>query len=117
MLFGLLGAPFVVSLAFTGSLFGFILALAGVMAFGNVAAPAYQAWQMELVPCSRRTVTAGLINTITGVGMFFGPFLSIWLYESQPSIAIAFVVAAIPWVLQLPLILKMKETKTCTLRS
>ena len=112
MLFSLLGAPFVVALAYTGSLSEYILATAGSMVFGNIAAPAYQAWQMELVPCSKRAVASGLINTLSGVGMFCGPFVSVWLYQSQPSIAIAFVVAAIPWVLQIPPILKLKETKS-----
>ena len=115
MLFSLLGAPFVVALAYTGSLFEYILATAGSMVFGNIAAPAYQAWQMELVPCSKRAVASGLINTISGIGMFCGPFVSVWLYQSQPSIAIAFVVAAIPWVLQIPPILKLKETKTTSM--
>jgi MFS family permease len=115
MLFSLLGAPFVVALAYTGSLSEYILATAGSMVFGNIAAPAYQAWQMELVPCSKRAVASGLINTLSGVGMFCGPFVSVWLYQSQPSIAIAFVVAAIPWVLQIPPILKLKETKTTSM--
>jgi len=115
MLFSLLGAPFVVALAYTGSLSEYILATAGSMVFGNIAAPAYQAWQMELVPCSKRAVASGLINTISGIGMFCGPFVSVWLYQSQPSIAIAFVVAAIPWVLQIPPILKLKETKTTSM--
>lgn len=115
MLFSLLGAPFVVALAYTGSLSEYILATAGSMVFGNIAAPAYQAWQMELVPCSKRAVASGLINTLSGIGMFCGPFVSVWLYQSQPSIAIAFVVAAIPWVLQIPPILKLKETKTTSM--
>jgi DHA1 family multidrug resistance protein-like MFS transporter len=117
MLFSLLGAPFVVALAFTGSLSEFILATAGLVAFGNIAAPAYQAWQMELVRASKRAVAAGLINTLTGIGMFFGPFISIWLYQSQPIIAIAFVAAALPWVLQIPLILKLRETKALDMTS
>lgn len=112
MLFSTLGAPFVVALAYTSSLLEFILASAGLVAFGNIAAPAYSAWQMELVACSKRAIASGLINAITGIGMFFGPFISIWLYQSQPTVAVAFVVASIPWFLQVPFILKLKETKT-----
>jgi DHA1 family multidrug resistance protein-like MFS transporter len=115
MLFSLLGAPFVVALAYTGSLFEYILATAGSMVFGNIAAPAYQAWQMELVPRAKRAVASGLINTLSGIGMFCGPFVSVWLYQSQPSAAFAFVVAAIPWILQIPPILKLKETKTTSM--
>jgi MFS family permease len=111
MLFSLLGAPFVVALAFTNSLFGFILVTAGLVAFGNIGAPAYSAWLMELVSCSRRAAAQGLINAITGVGMFFAPFISVWLYLSQPNVAVAFAWAAVPWVLQIPPILMLKETK------
>jgi len=112
MLFSLLGAPFVVALAYTNSLLAFILVSAGLVAFGNISAPAYSAWQMELVSCSRRAAASGLINAVTGVGMFFGPFISVWLYQSQPNVAISFVASAIPWVLMIPPILKLKETKT-----
>lgn len=117
MLFSLLGTPFVIALAYTHSLSEFILAAAGMTAFGNIAAPAYQAWQMELVPRSKRALASGLINAVTGVGMFLGPFISIWLYQSQPSITIAFIAAALPWVLQIPPILKLKETKITRVQS
>jgi DHA1 family multidrug resistance protein-like MFS transporter len=112
LLFSELGVPFVVALAFTASSSSFILVSAGLTAFGNIAAPAYSAWQMELVPCCKRAMTSGIINAITGIGMFFGPFISVWLYQSQPIVAVAFVIAALPWILQIPPILKLKETKT-----
>lgn len=112
MLFSLLGTPFVIALAFTNSLLAFILVSAGLVAFGNISAPAYSAWQMELVSCSKRAAASGLINAITGVGMFFSPFISVWLYQSQLSVAIAFIASAVPWVLMIPPILKLKETKT-----
>ena len=54
LLASLLGAPFVVGLAFTGSLFQFILVSVGLFAFGNLGSPAYQAWLMELVHDARR---------------------------------------------------------------
>jgi MFS family permease len=111
ILFSVLGAPFVVALAFTNSLFAFILVTAGLVAFGNIAAPAYSAWQMELVSCSRRAAASGLINAITGIGMFFAPFISVWLYLSQPNVVAAFAWAAVPWILQVPPILILKETK------
>ncbi|HVO85989.1 MAG TPA: MFS transporter [Candidatus Eisenbacteria bacterium] len=114
MLFSQLGAPFVVALAFTRSIFEFTLVYAGMNGLGNISGPAYSAWQMELVPCSKRAMTSGLINALTGIGMFFGPFLSIWLYQSQPTAILAFVVAAIPWILSVPPILKLKETKSST---
>lgn len=114
MLFSLLGAPFVVGLAFTGSVYGFILVFAGMVALGNIGSPAYQAWLMELVSDAKRARAWGMINAITGAGMFFGPFLSTWIYESQPLIAIPFIVAAVPWILQVPPILKLKETKTAS---
>jgi len=112
MLFSLLGVPFVIAIAYTGSLSEFILASAGLVAFGNLSAPAYYAWQMDLVPKTKRARTSGLINAITGVGMFIGPLLSIWLYESQANIAIPFLVTSMFWIVQIPLILKLKETKT-----
>ena len=112
MLFSLLGTPFVVALAYTNSVFAFILVSAGLVAFGNIAAPAYSAWQMELVSCSRRATASGIINAITGIGMFFSPFISVWLYQTQPNVAIAFIASAVPWVLMIPPILKLKETKT-----
>lgn len=112
MLFSLLGVPFLIVMAYTSSIFQFILASAGLVALGNLSAPAYSAWLMDLVPKSKRARTSGLINAITGAGMFIGPQLSTWIYQSQPNIAIAFTATAIPWILQTPLILKLKETKT-----
>jgi MFS family permease len=112
MLFSMLGVPFIVAIAYTRSLFEFILASAGLVAFGNLSSPAYYAWQMDLVPGAKRARTSGLINAITGIGMFIGPFLSMWLYQSQPNIVLPFVATAMPGILQIPLILKLKETKT-----
>jgi len=112
MLFSLLGVPFVIAMAYTSSLFEFILASAGLMAFGNLSAPAYSAWLMDLVPSVKRARTSGLINAITGIGMFIGPLLSIWIYQSQPNIVLPFIATALPWIFQVPLILKLKETKT-----
>lgn len=112
MLFSLLGTPFVVGLAFTVSIAEFIVVSAGVFAFGNVAAPAYQAWLMELVGEERRAKVMGFVNALTGVGTFFGPFISTWLWETQSWVAVPFIVAALPWLLQIPPILKLRETKT-----
>lgn len=112
MLVSLLGAPFVVGLAFTGSLFQFIIVSVGLYAFGNIGSPAYQAWLMELVHDTRRARVWGLMNAVMGLGSFFGPFLSTWLWQTQAWVAVPFIVAAIPWVLQIPPILKLVETKT-----
>jgi len=111
MLFSLLGIPFVIAMAYTGSLFEFILASAGLVAFGNLSAPAYYAWLMDLVPSAKRARTSGLTNAITGIGMFIGPQLSTWIYESQPNIVLPFIAAALPWIFQVPLILRLRETK------
>lgn len=112
MLFSLLGAPFVVGLAFTGSVAEFIVVSAGLVAFGNLAAPAYQAWLMELVHEGRRAKAMGFVNAVTGAGAFFGPFISTWLWETQAWVAVPFIVAALPWLLQVPPILKLREIKT-----
>jgi MFS family permease len=112
MLVSLLGAPFVIGLAFTGSVFEFIIVSAGLVAFANLAAPAYQAWLMELVSSGRRAKVWGFVNAVTGVGQFFGPFISTWLWATQAWVAVPFIVAAVPWILQIPPILKLKETKT-----
>ena len=112
MLASLLGAPFVVGLAFTGSLFQFILVSVGLFAFGNLGSPAYQAWLMELVHDERRARIWGLMSAVMGVGSFLGPFLSTWLWQAQVWVAVPFIVAAIPWFLQVPPILKLIETKT-----
>ena len=112
LLFSLLGAPFVIAIAYTTSLSEFVLALAGLMAFGNLSAPAYYAWLMDLVPSTKRARASGVTNAITGIGMFIGPLLSTWLYQSQSNIVIPFAAATLPWILQIPLILKLKETKT-----
>jgi DHA1 family multidrug resistance protein-like MFS transporter len=112
MLISLLGTPFVVGLAFTGSVFQFILVSVGLFAFGNIGSPAYQAWLMELVQDSRRARVWGLVNAVMGAGSFFGPFVSTWLWQTQAWVAVPFIVAAIPWVLQVPPILKLAETKT-----
>jgi DHA1 family multidrug resistance protein-like MFS transporter len=112
LLASLLGALFVVGLAFTGSLFQFILVSVGLFAFGNLGSPAYQAWLMELVHDARRARVWGIINAVMGVGSFFGPFISTWLWQTQAWVAVPFIVAAIPWVLQVPPILKLVETKT-----
>jgi len=112
MLFSMIGIPFVIAMAYTSSLYEFILATAGLIAIGNISTPAYYAWMMDLVSSAKRARTFGLINAITGVGMFIGPFLATWLYESQPNIVLPFVAITIPWILQTPLILWLKETKT-----
>jgi MFS family permease len=112
MLISLLGAPFVVALAFTGSLSQFILVCVGLYAFGNIGSPAYQAWMMELVHDARRARVWGLMNAIMGAGSFFGPFLATWLFQTQAWVAIPFIVAAVPWFVQVPPILKLAETKT-----
>jgi len=117
MLASLLGAAFVVGLAFTGSLFQFILVSVGLFAFGNIGSPAYQAWLMELVDDAQRARVWGLINAVMGVGSFFGPFISTWLWQTQVWVAVPFIVAAVPWVLQVPPILKLAETKTRRKRS
>jgi MFS family permease len=111
VLIGFLGIPFVVAMAFTSSLFGFILATAGLVTFGNLSSPAWSAWVMDLVPSAKRARTSGLFNAINGVGMFFGPLLSTWIYESQPNIIVPFAAAILPWILMIPLILKLKETR------
>lgn len=111
MLFSLLGVPFIIAIAYTNSLLEFILASAGLVAFSNLSSPAYYAWQMDLVPSPKRARTSDLINAITGIGMFVGPFLSTWLYQSQPNIVLPFFATTLPWILQTPLILKLKETK------
>ncbi len=112
LLLSSLGAPFVVGLAFTGSVYEFILMSAGLVALGNLATPAYQASIMELVSDSKRAKVWGLANGIMGVGQFFGPFISTWLWETQSLVVVPFFVAAIPWILQIPPILKLKETKS-----
>jgi MFS family permease len=111
MLLSVLGVPFLIAMAFTGSVLEFILALAGLVAFGNLSAPAYYAWLMDLVSSDRRARTSGLTNAITGVGLFLGAPLVTWIYESQFSIVVSFIAASIPWIVQIPLILKLKETK------
>jgi len=112
MLFSLLGVPFMVAMAFTGTVFEFILASAGLVAFGNLGSPAYSAWMMDLVSSAKRARTSGIINTITGIGLFFGPQISTWIYTSRGDIVLPFIATAVPWILQTPLILKLKETKT-----
>lgn len=111
VLIGFLGIPFVVAMAFTSSLLGFILATAGLVTFANLSSPAYSAWVMDLVPSAKRARTSGLFNAINGVGMFFGPLLSTWIYESQPNIIVPFAASTLPWILMIPLILKLKETR------
>jgi DHA1 family tetracycline resistance protein-like MFS transporter len=112
MLSSMLGAPFLIVMAFTGSVSQFILATAGLVALGNLGTPAYQAWMMDLVPSAKRARTTGIINTVTGIGLFIGPLLSTWIYESQGDIVLAFLVTTLPWILQTPLILMLKETKS-----
>ena len=108
----LLGAIFVVGLAFTGSVQEFILVSMGLFAFGNIGSPAFQAWLMELVVDAQRAKAWGFFNAVMGVGSFFGPFISTWLWQTQTWIALPFIVAAIPWILQVLPILKLMETKT-----
>lgn len=112
MLSSMLGVPFMIAMAFTGSVSEFILASAGLVALGNLGTPAYQAWMMDLVPSAKRARTSGIINTITGIGLFIGPLLSNWIFQSQSNIVLPFIAAALPWILQTPLILILKETKS-----
>jgi len=111
-LVSLLGAVFVVGLAFTGSVPEFILVSMGLFAFGNIGSPAFQAWLMEHVVDAQRAKAWGFFNAVMGVGSFFGPFISTWLWQTQTWIALPFIVAAIPWILQVLPILKLTETKT-----
>jgi DHA1 family multidrug resistance protein-like MFS transporter len=111
MLISLLGAPFVVGLAFTGSVYQFILVGLGLFAFGNIGSPAYQAWLMELVHDKRRAKVWAFANAVMGAGMFIGPFISTWLWQTQTQAAVPFTVAILPWMVQVPLILKLVETK------
>ncbi len=111
MLISLLGAPFVVGLAFTGSILEFTAVCAGLVAFGNLSTPAYQAWIMELVSGGRRAKVWGTVSAVAGVGQFFGPFITTWLWTTQVYVLVPFVIAAVPWILQIPPILKLKETK------
>jgi MFS family permease len=111
MLVSLLGAPFVVGLAFTGSVYEFILVGLGLFAFGNIGTPAYQALLMELVHDTRRAKVWGFANAVMGAGMFLGPFISTWLWQTQTWVAVPFTVAIVPWILQIPPILKLVETK------
>jgi DHA1 family multidrug resistance protein-like MFS transporter len=111
MLLSVLGVPFLITMAFTSSVPEFILVTAGLVAFGNLAAPAYYAWLMDLVSSGKRARASGLTNAITGVGLFFGAPLLTWIYESQFNIVVSFVATSIPWIVQVPLILKLKETK------
>ena len=111
VLLSVLGAPFVVAMAYTSSLTQFILAATGVFAFGNIGSPAYSAWQMELVPSSKRAFASGLINGLSGVGMFVGPLVSIWLWQFKPNVSIAFFTAALSWIIQIPPILMLRETR------
>jgi MFS family permease len=67
---------------------------------------------MELVSSGKRAKIWGFVNAVTGAGQFFGPFISTWLWATQAWIAVPFIVAAVPWILQIPPILKLKETKT-----
>jgi len=112
MLVSSLGALFVVGLAFTGSVYEFILVSVGLFAFGNLGSPAYQAWLMELVTDTRRAKAYGFMSAVMGAGSFFGPFISTWLWQTQTWVAVPFIVAAVPWILQVPPILKLMETKT-----
>ena len=61
-LVSLLGAVFVVGLAFTGSIQEFILVCMGLFAFGNIGTPAFQAWLMELVVDAQRAKAWGLLT-------------------------------------------------------
>ena len=112
MLSSMLGVPFLVAMAFTGSILQFILASAGLVALGNLGTPAYQAWMMDLVPSAKRARTTGIVNTLTGIGLFIGPLLSNWIFESQGDIVLPFLLTTLPWILQTPLILILKETKS-----
>jgi DHA1 family multidrug resistance protein-like MFS transporter len=112
MLLSLLATPFVVGLAFTDSVAEFIAVSAGLFAFANLAAPAYQAWLMELVDEERRAKVMGFVNAVTGAGAFLGPLISTWLWETQAWVAVPFIVAALSWLMQIPPILKLRETKT-----
>ena len=106
------GVVFVVAFAFTSSVFQFILVSIGLFGVGGISLPAYQCWLSELVEDSKRAKTVGLTNAVMGVGNFIGPFISTWLWQTRTWIAFPFIIAAIPWIIQIPPLLKIKETKT-----
>ena len=106
------GVVFVVAFAFTSSVFQFILVSIGLFGVGNISLPAYQCWLSELVEDSKRAKTVGITNAIMGAGNFIGPFISTWLWQTQTWIAVPFIIAALPWIVQIPPLLKIKETKT-----
>ena len=66
---------------------------------------------MELVHEKRRAKVWGFINALAGAGMFFGPFISTWLWQTQALVSVPFTVAAVTWIIQIPLIMKIVETK------
>lgn len=111
LLFSFIGIPFVVAIPYTTTLFGYILVQAALVAFGNIGYPAYSAWLMDLVPSTKRGRVSGIMGTISGIFMVIGPLLSTWLYVSQPSIVLPFLASALPWILLIPLVLVLKETK------
>ena len=107
----LITIPLMVAVAYTRSLFELILISAALVGTGFLAAPAFYTWLMDFTPSSKRASAQGLVGTTYGIGMVMGPVLSTWLYYSQPNIILPFAAVTIPSILQIPLILKLKETK------
>jgi MFS family permease len=112
VLFGFLGVPLVLVLAFSRTLLEFGLIMGGISAVGNISSPAISAWLMDLVPQQRRATISGITQTLNGAGLSVGPTIGSYVWNStKPDATMPCGFAALIFAVSLPFYLMIKETK------
>jgi MFS family permease len=86
--------------------------MAGIAAVGNLSAPAFSAWLMDLVPERERPRVSGITQTFSGIGMALGPSAgsSVWV-SFKPDALTPCGVAAVIFMTALPFYVALPETK------
>jgi len=112
VLFGFLGAPLVVLLAFSRTILDFGLVMAGIAAVGNLSAPAVSAWLMDLVPEWKRAKASGITQTFSGIGLAVGPNAGSFIWNSyKPDAFMPCSIAALIFVTAIPFYIALPETR------
>jgi MFS family permease len=118
ILFAFLGTPLVFALAFSQSIWDFMLMIGAISAIGNISSPATSAWLMDFVPQHKRASVLGITRTLNGIGLSIGPTSGsyVWNY-TKPDAAVPFGIAALLYVIGLSSYLSLKEPRKISSQS
>lgn len=102
VLFAFVGAPLVLALSFSQSIWQFILIMGTLSAIGNISAPATAAWLMDFVPQNKRASASGITRTLNGIGLSIGPNVGFYVLNlTTPNAVIPFGIASLLYVIGL----------------